>query len=169
MGLHTTFLGRIHISPVLDTATVDLLRGFAARLDPPSVDHPDAPVGWSPWKPCDDGCCLFWDGIEKPQRTARWMAFLADLLSPHHSLDGMVVGERREHRELFALEVRGSRVTHKILMKGVSDAEAWGDLPLDQERAERAEELRRRHERYAAAVARDLARQEDEARDSSAA
>lgn len=161
MGLHTTFLGRITISPPLSPSDVDLVNRLSDRHPFDAPERPEWPVGRSPWVACDDGCCLHWDGLEKPQFGESWLSYVIDLIPAVHDLNGMVVGERHEHRELFALVVRHRRVQRRVLMEGASDSELWGGLPLDREKAERREELRRRRERYALAVARDLARQED--------
>lgn len=169
MGLHTTLLGRITISPPLSVSDVDLVRSFSPTGNSWRPELQDSPLGSSPWSACDDGCCLHWDGVEKPQLAAMWLRYVMDLVPPEHAFNGMIVGERHEHRELFALVVKNGRVSRKVLMQGVSDSEAWGDLPLDQQQAERNASHERRRMRYAAAVARDLARREDEAHDGPAA
>lgn len=89
MGLHTDYLGGLRIEPALSPAEVDFLKSFnrtrhcgdRAVLD--VVAHPaddncaddvassnrvatGMPGLWCPWTCCDEGCCLRWDGGEKP-------------------------------------------------------------------------------------------------------
>jgi hypothetical protein len=79
--------------------------------------------------PCLDGCCLASDGHEKFYRPVEWMQYLIQhFLMPgaaasciglpmfehftfDHRLDGLVVGCRRDTKELFAIEVLNNEVT----------------------------------------------------------
>ena len=85
---------------------------------------PDGQPGlWCRWVPCWEGCCLALDGGEKIYDPTRWLRYLIDhFLKPgalaaagghqqlvgltfDHRLDGMVVGCRRDNKELYAIEV----------------------------------------------------------------
>lgn len=112
---------------------------------------PGQPQLWCQWVPCFDGCCLSFDGNEKFYRPVEWMRYLINhFLKPgavasktglpafehftfDHRLAGMVVGCRRDTKELFAISVTGNRVTEKILRAGLP--EYFGREPLAYERA----------------------------------
>jgi hypothetical protein len=125
---------------------------------------PGQPQLWCQWVPCLDGCCLSFDGNEKFYRPVAWMRYLIQhFLKPgaaasrtglpafehftfDHRLDGMVVGCRRDNKELFAINVKANRVTEKVLRAGLP--EYLGREPLAYERAiDRWESERRRRRR----------------------
>jgi len=130
---------------------------------------------WCPWTTCGQGCCLHWDRAEKPYAPERWLTYLIDtLLRPgaalaadpvardagltfDHVLDGVIVGERRETAELFALEVRANVVTRRVLVPGAAGTDDWGYRAPEQERASRQEQIESRRRRFAEAIAEDLA------------
>jgi hypothetical protein len=88
---------------------------------------------WCDWVPCWDGCCLTYNGNEKFYQPTRWLRYLiAHFLKPggaasrsgeacftgftfDHVLEGMIVGCRRDNKELYAIVVRHNRVTERIL------------------------------------------------------
>jgi hypothetical protein len=197
MGLHTDYLGHVRIDPVLSPAEVDFLKGFnrtrhcgeRAPLDvaehptdnEPTSDvrsynraSPGMPGLWCPWTCCDEGCCLCWDGREKPYAPDQWLAFLlATFLCPgaaladdptaqrlgltfDHVLNGVLVGERRETTELFALDVVDNVVVRRTLLAG-RDGE-WGYGSERREREDRRRRLAARRARFAAALEQDLRR-----------
>lgn len=136
---------------------------------------PGAPGLWCPWTACERGHCLTWDGVEKPYEGERWLRWLIDvLLRPgaqvagtvwarergltcDHRLDGMLVGERRETVELFALEVTGNEVARRLLLPGEIGADEWDYRGRRAERADRRERLAARRQRYESALAADRA------------
>ncbi|HCB03052.1 MAG TPA: hypothetical protein DEQ43_02145, partial [Nocardioides bacterium] len=103
------------------------------------------------WVPCLDGCCLTFDGNEKFYQPVAWLRYLIlHLLKPgavaartgleafehftfDHHLNGMVVGCRRDTKELFAITVKANRVTERVLRPG--EPEHYGQPPLAYEQA----------------------------------
>jgi hypothetical protein len=110
---------------------------------------PGQPQLWCQWVPCWSGCCLSTDGNEKFYEPVAWLRYLVNhFLKPgaqasrsgapqfehftfDHALSGMVVGCRRDSKELFAITASGSRVSTKVLRRG--EPEHWGMLPLPYE------------------------------------
>jgi hypothetical protein len=199
MGLLTDYLGHLRIAPVLSAQEVEFLQAFNRTRhcgddDAPLrvAQHPsdNEPTGgesynrpapgmpelWCPWTCCDDGCCLQWDGVEKPYAPQEWLTYLIDVflrpgarlrrdaearrigLSFNHVLDGMLIGERRETSELFALEVRANSVRRRVLLPGRAGVDSWGYRAPDEERLSRQERKLSRLRRFETAVAEDLAR-----------
>lgn len=199
MGLHTDYLGSLRIEPALSPAEVDFLKSFnrtrhcgdRAVLDvvghPADNDREDdvasynrvamgMPGLWCPWTSCDEGCCLRWDGGEKPYAPDRWLRYLIDTflradaaraadpearvlgLTFDHVLNGMIVGERQETSELFALAVKDNVVRRRILVPPRQGVNEWGYRGEEDERVERSAYIAGRHERFAAALAEDLRR-----------
>ena len=197
MGLHTAFLGHVRIEPVLSPAEVDFVMSFnrtrhcgdRGPLDVavhptdnepsdavPSENRtaPGVPGSWCPWTCCDEGCCLRWDGVEKPYSHEVWLRYLIDtLLRPRaalsedpdarrlgltfdHVLNGVLVGERHETTELFALEVLDNQVTRRTLLPAREGVNEWGYADERREREDRRRRLELRRERFAAAIAQDL-------------
>ena len=197
MGLHTSYLGRITIAPPLSGEEVEFVRSFGrtrhwdsgrpgvrVAAHPSDNDEyddveaynrpaPGMPGLSCPWAVCNDGCCLFWDGLEKPYDADRWLAYLidaflgagaamagTDVTSAHgltcdHLLDGMVVGQRHETGELFALEVVNCEVVRRTLVPGRPGVDEWGSGSDETERRERRDHLAQRRKRYEAALAED--------------
>lgn len=101
-----------------------------------------APQGWSNWYVCPQGCCLSYDGGDKANHMVPWLRFLmstflipgaaasdhADLeaFTCDHVLNGMVVGSRRDNRELYSITVRDNAVDVELLWPGVKD---WSSYP----------------------------------------
>lgn len=102
----------------------------ADRLNTPP---PGQPGLWCRWVPCWDGCCLALDGEEKIYDPARWLDYLINhFLKPgavasgsadpifddftfDHRLDGLVIGCRRDNKELSAIRVEDSVITREVL------------------------------------------------------
>jgi hypothetical protein len=102
------------------------------------------PGFWCDWVPCWDGCCLAYDGVEKFYQPVRWMGYLIDhFLKPgalastsgdplfanftfDHLLDGVVVGCRRDNKELFSIVVDQSVVHEEVIRPADS---RYLDLP----------------------------------------
>lgn len=198
MGLHTSYLGHARIAPALNSDEIGFLRSFNLTRhcgddDAPlevaqhPVDNetgrdggaynraaPGMPGLWCPWTCCDTGCCLHWDGVEKPYAPQEWLTYLIDTflrpgaaldgdpaaarrgLTFDHVLDGMLVGQRRETGELFALDVVGNVVTRRLLVPGAEGTDEWGYRSLEQERQSRRERIEARRRRFDAAIAADL-------------
>jgi hypothetical protein len=124
---------------------------------------PGQPQLWCQWVPCLDGCCLSFDGNGKFYQPVAWMRYLIQhFLKPgaaasrsglpafehftfDHRLDGMVVGCRRDNKELFAIQVKANRVTEKVLRAGLP--EYYGREPLAYEKAIDEWEASRRRRR----------------------
>jgi hypothetical protein len=107
MGVTTTYLGHIEISPPLNQAEYDYLTLFSRsrrslrvggpyavwprdpRDEVPTLHGDEAaaranriadgqPGYWCQWVPCPTGCCLGWDGHEKFYGGALWLQYLID-------------------------------------------------------------------------------------------
>lgn len=107
------------------------------------------PTLWCDWVPCWDGCCLTWEGEERFAGVGTWLGYLVDhFLRPgavasrgtdprfggftfDHVLDGMVVGCRRDNKQLFAVTVSENRVREEILRS--ADRRLRGMPPLPYE------------------------------------
>ena len=110
---------------------------------------PGQPQLWCLWVPCWSGCCLSVAGDEKFYEPVAWLRYLVNhFLRPgaraaksgapqfdhftfDHALSGMVVGCRRDNKELFAITANGSRVSTKVLRPG--DPAYWNMPPLPYE------------------------------------
>lgn len=101
-----------------------------------------APWGWSNWTACAKGCCLSYDGGDKANHMVQWLKYLMESflvpgakvqslvdsasLTCDHVLNGMVVGSRRDNRELYSITVRDNAVEVELLWPGVTE---WSDYP----------------------------------------
>jgi hypothetical protein len=148
---HTTdFIGHIDIEPALNQDEIGYLTavGASRRLR---------------WVPCWTGCCLSFEGAERCHEPVPWLRYvIAHLLKPgasasrsglarfasfsfDHRLDGMVVGCRRDTKELTAITVRANRVTTRTLRAPDPRHAGWPpsayadqlDGQLDRQRVER--------------------------------
>lgn len=200
MGLHTSYLGHVRIVPALTSDEIEFLRAFnhtrhcgdddapLSTAQHPAENEPTGDAGaynrtapgmpglWCPWTCCGTGCCLHWDGIEKPYAPQEWLTYLIDTflrpgaalaedpearqlgLTFDHVLNGMLVGERRETAELFALEVRDNAVHRRVLVPGAEGTDEWGYRSSEWERESRQERIEARRRRLEAAIAEDLRR-----------
>jgi hypothetical protein len=125
---------------------------------------PGQPQLWCQWVPCFDGCCLSFDGNEKFYRPIEWMRYLIQhFLKPgavasktglpafehftfDHQLNGIVVGCRRDTKQLYAINVKANRVTEKVLREGRPDYYNRPPLPYE-EAIDRAQQDSRRRRR----------------------
>jgi hypothetical protein len=91
------------------------------------------PGYWCQWVPCPHGCCLVWNGHEKFYAGPAWLQYLIDHFlrrdvyaktsggsqfagfTFNHEMNGMIVGEQDDNRELFLLRVEANEVTREIL------------------------------------------------------
>ena len=110
----------------------------AARLELESA----APWGWSNWEACSKGCCLSYDGGDKANQMVPWLKYLLatylvpgaaaegraghDAFTCDHFVNGMVVGSRRDNRELYSITVQENDVSVELLWPGVRE---WSDYP----------------------------------------
>jgi hypothetical protein len=151
MGHTTDFLGHIDIEPALNQDEIGYLTAVRA-------------LRRFRWVPCWTGCCLSFDGSEKCHEPVVWLRYvIAHFLEPgasasrsglarfasftfDHRLDGMVVGCRRDTRELTAITVRANRVTTRTLR--APDSRHAGRPPsyAEQPHRERVERRRRRRD-----------------------
>ena len=197
MGLHTTYVGHIGIEPPLSAEEIDFARRFGhtrhydsgspgvrLALHPADDDSsgasdvssynrpaPGMPGLWCPWTICKEGCCLHWDGIEKPYDGMAWLRYLieeflgegarSEVAAQHglteHVLDGVVVGERHETGELFAIEVEANEVTRRTLIPRRPGVDEYGYGPMADERRARRDALAARRRRFEAALEQDRA------------
>lgn len=131
---------------------------------------------WCPWTCCDEGCCLHWDHAEKPYAAAAWLCYLIDTflrpgarlsddpearargLTFNHVLNGVIVGERRETGELFALEICDNALEVRTLVPPREGVDDWGYRSDHDEHVERQARRDARRERFRKAVEEDLRR-----------
>jgi hypothetical protein len=156
MGYQTDFIGYLHVQPSLNAAEIALINQMArmapfgavddlasGEVDPTLLELiSGAPGGWSNWEACCQGCCLSYDGGDKANHMIPWLKYLmATYIVPgaaaagrpgleeftcDHMLNGMVVGSRRDTRELFSITVRENDVEVELLWPGVPE---WSDYP----------------------------------------
>ena len=107
------------------------------------------PRGWSNWWACAQGCCLSYDGGDKANHMIRWLKYLmGTFLVPgalvsgrrefeeftcDHVLNGMVVGSRRDNRELYSITARENEVEVELLWPGVPEWSDYAPLPYQDE------------------------------------
>lgn len=155
MGYQTDFVGYLQIDPPLgrrESALLNRISGSLFLQDSDGglrvADEEDellrgllvgAPRGWSNWTVCPQGCCLSYDGGDKANHMVPWLKFLMITflvpgaagegirgLTCDHVLTGMVVGSRRDTRELFSITVRDNEVEVELLWPGNPK---WSDYP----------------------------------------
>jgi hypothetical protein len=155
MGYQTDFIGYLQIEPPLgerERALVNRISGSPFLGDSRGVlrvaDEDDevlrellagAPRGWSNWTVCPQGCCLSYDGGDKANHMVPWLEFLmATFLVPgataegtsgltcDHVLTGMVVGSRRDTRELYSITARDNVIEVELLWPGDP---TWSEYP----------------------------------------
>lgn len=111
---------------------------------------PGQPQLWCQWEVCWEGCCLTWDGVEKFYRPVEWLGYLIDhFLAPgaqastsglacfddftfDHRLDGLVIGNRRDDREMFAICVEDNVVSRRVLMPADTELGRRPALPYEK-------------------------------------
>lgn len=158
MGYQTDFVGYLHVQPALNDDEITLVNdiahgGMSATGMLKAVDdraaavlafRSAAPRGWSNWEACPEGCCLSYDGGDKANHMIPWLKHLmATYLVPgakaagqcgfgdftcDHVLNGMVVGSRRDNRELYSITVRENVVEVELLWPGVPDWSGYAPL-----------------------------------------
>jgi len=196
MGYQTDFVGYLHVQPALVEPEITLVNRISGSIflerhegGLRAVDDQEAtlreltaeaPLGWSNWTACSEGCCLSYDGGDKANHMIPWLKYLmATFLVPgapakgrpgfeeftcDHVLNGMVVGSRRDNRQLFSITARENEVEVELLWPGVPQ---WSDYPplryqreIDRFRewvvAHRLEEARQRVSARRAACQPDL-------------
>lgn len=155
MGYQTDFVGYLQIEPPLaerERSIINRISGSlfltesSGRLRVADEDDEalreltqNAPRGWSNWAVCSRGCCLSYDGGDKANHMVPWLRFLmATFLVPgapaegvsgltcDHVLTGMVVGSRRDTRELYSITVRDNDIELELLWPGNPK---WSDYP----------------------------------------
>jgi hypothetical protein len=155
MGYQTDFVGYLRIDPPLGTREISFINRISGSpfLQESSgplrvADEDDqalrdltsrAPRGWSNWIACPEGCCLSYDGGDKANQMVPWLKFLMETflvpgaaaervrgMSCDHVLTGMVVGSRRDTRELYSITVRDNNVEVELLWPGDPQ---WSDYP----------------------------------------
>lgn len=122
--------------------------------------HPGQPDLWCDWSVCWDGCCMAWNGTEKSYSMIPWLKYLTQhFLKPgaraakdprfadftfDHQLSGMVVGCRRDTKELFLVRVSNNRITERVLRPGDRQYLGYPALPYENEIDRQRAAIRRR-------------------------
>ncbi|HET6625949.1 MAG TPA: hypothetical protein VFG63_06130 [Nocardioidaceae bacterium] len=118
------------------------------------------------WVPCWDGCCLSYSGVEKFYGAVEWLRYLilhflkqggkaSRSNDPRfagftfdHVLDGMVIGCRRDNKELSSITVANNRVREKVLRPADQRYVDFPPLPyeaaIDRDLTPRARRRRQR-------------------------
>lgn len=134
-------INRVSGSIFLDRETTGLR--VAEELDEAIRAHGDVPPrGWSNWSACPQGCCLTYNGGDKANHMVPWLKYLmSNFLVPgatahrksgleeltcDHLLNGMVVGSRRDNRELYSITARDNEVEIELLWPGEKN---WSSYP----------------------------------------
>lgn len=130
------------VAETLDHSSVDVDRYNAVAEAQPGL--------WCDWEPCWDGCCLSYNGNEKFYGATRWLMYLVEhFLRPgayaqesgldcfkdftfDHHLDGIVVGCRRDNKELFAIKVEDGMVSEEILRPADRRYLDYDPLPYEE-------------------------------------
>ena len=130
------------------------------------------PGYWCHWVPCWDGCCLAYNGNEKFYSPVPWLRYLIKhFLKPgaaaatkggeafagftfDHVLDGMVVGCRRDNKELYSINVSANRVSERTLRPADPRYVDFPPLPYEEaiDRWEESSPRRRRKRNQRAEV-----------------
>lgn len=145
MGYTTDFVGSLLVEPPLNDEERLFFGALARSTNPSGTSLDDAVAGmsglpgrspnaWCPWEVCSEGCCLCWDGHEKPYGLVPWLHYLmATFLVPggaaqehpgfgaftfDHVVNGMLVGCRRDNRELYSITVRDNDAEIELLWPG---------------------------------------------------
>lgn len=144
MGYQTDYIGYLEIEPPLDEREQVIINrisgspylleeGGPLRVADASDEAirqvvADAPRGWSNWTVSPDGCCLSYDGGDKANYMVPWLKFLmrALLVPAGRVVNGMVVGSRRDTRELYSITVRDNEVEIELLWPGNPE---WSHYP----------------------------------------
>lgn len=114
------------------------------------------PQLWCQWEACWGGCCLTFDGNEKFYEPVRWLRYLIEhFLCPgaeasrsglgyfeeftfDHQLEGLVIGCRRDNKQLFGIRVEGNVVSTEVLRQADPRYADYPPLPyedaIDRER-----------------------------------
>ncbi len=112
MAITTDFIGHIAVEPALGSDQLDYLTILrevtGGKGGPPLL---------SGWVASDDGRSLTVRGDDKYGDPAEWLRHLIKRYLKPGGLraDGMVVGCRRETRELFTIQVAANRVSERAL------------------------------------------------------
>jgi hypothetical protein len=112
MATSTDFIGHIGIEPPLNPDQIECVT--ALRKVGERASRAARPSGW---QVSDDGRCLTLSGDSKYGDPARWLRYLIKwhLKPGGHRTDGVVVGCRRDTKELFCVHVSAGRVSEKDL------------------------------------------------------
>lgn len=111
---------------------------------------PGQPQLWCRWVPCWDGCCIALDGEEKIYQPTRWLDYLVQhFLAPgaeasrsglklfedftfDHHLDGLVIGCRRDNKELYEIRVEDNVISQHVLRKADPRYADYPPLPYEE-------------------------------------
>lgn len=136
------FLGRIEVRPPLNEPERDFLIELASsrstlRGTPTGRGERSVPFAHLAWEACPGGCCLTWNGLERPVHLVSSLGFLVDhLFSPgakvvghprfteftcDHVLDG-VVTVREGNGRVHVAEVTGNRVGGRSIQPACAQA-----------------------------------------------
>ena len=105
MGQDSDFVGQIGIEPELTEHQLDDLTIMCAD---------------GAWSPCEDGCCLAFEGAADEGELAATLRDLVRTFAKPRGLrlNGMIVGSEPDTKALFAVQVKSNRVSARNLWPG---------------------------------------------------
>lgn len=136
------FLGRIEVRPPLNESEreylIDLAHsGSTLRGTPTGRGERSVPFARLAWESCPDGCCLTWNGLERPVHLMSSLRFLVDHLfragakvaghrrfpdfTCDHVLDG-VVAVREGTSHLYVAELTANRITGRSMQSACTQS-----------------------------------------------
>ena len=130
------------------------------RYNSPAPGQPDL---WCDWQVCWDGCCIAWSGNEKSYAMEPWLRYVVNHFlrrgahasgDPRfegftfdHVLSGIVVGCRRDNKELFAIRVEDNKVVREVLTPADSRYVDYPPLPYEAAIDREEVDIKRRRRR----------------------
>jgi hypothetical protein len=154
MGYQTDWIGYLHVQPAFNDTEIEFINRVShsifqeSTLDREQIEATLSeldvrPPRWhSNWTVCSEGCCLSYDGGDKANDMVQWLGYLmATFLAPEafcsgkpgfeeftcdHVLNGMVVGSRRDNRELYSITAVENECSVELLWPGVKE---WSSYP----------------------------------------
>ncbi|HEY3286381.1 MAG TPA: hypothetical protein VGJ96_04575 [Gemmatimonadaceae bacterium] len=114
MSYHTNFWGHFTITPPLDAAALEVLRGRLSDDWSKSAVFADRsrPVAACHWEPTPDGASLVWNEVQNFRDYDVWLRYLVEqFFAPHgHVLDGEMRFSGEDDADEGVISITRSRV-----------------------------------------------------------